>query len=108
MHRSVTLAAFALVIRPVMDLATPLLPGAFVLDTDAFFDAHTARASSPGPAVDRFAAPGKDGQRAVVTSALLHRPSVVREAPPWRDHVSHPLRQPDVGSPPSADIPPER
>jgi hypothetical protein len=103
-----TLAALAVILRLVMDLATPLLPGAFVLDADAFVDAHTARASSAVPAVDRHAAPGKEVPRAAVTTALVKRVSVVREGPPWRDHMSHPLRQPDVGAPASSDIPPDR
>jgi hypothetical protein len=99
-HRVARLAALVLAIRLVLDLATPLLPGAFVLHSDGLYGLSAAHGNPVMPGVDRANA-SRDERHRAVTVAPPPRRTIAPPAP-WR-HASHPLRQPGDRPAVSAD-----
>ena len=106
MHCVARLAVLVLALRLVLDLATPLLPGAFVLHPDGLSGVSAAHGTPAEPGADRPSLAPDDRHRAVVEAAPPPRP-VVAMAAPVRRHVAPPLRQPGdrpaVAADPSSD-----
>ena len=101
-HRIVKLAGFALVVRLIIDLATPSLPGAFLLHADGLYGVTAAQNAAITPGSGRAGVPS-DARTNTIVTPMPSPPAVVPSAPPRR-RVLHPLRLPAESSPASADL----